>query len=106
MRKLLVGEIPRDQLPDLTDRRWKFWSERLKILIGNQPTDWSMLEAYGKLTNTSDMAVRNLIAYLEGNGYAVCFRDSEGIMVWCGCKYSCPVYRKGCPKKNVHRRLK
>lgn len=115
MRKLVVADIPRDQLPDLTDPRWRYWSRRLRLLMLCNPVDWGDLEAFGDLVRTSDMTVRNLLAYLEGDGYAASFRMPDGRgaragkMVWCGCQSSllCPVIGitlARCPKVSKVRR--
>ena len=95
-----IGGVPRDQLPEMSDPRWDRWCEGVRMLIESHPVGWDELRAYAELARTSTMAVRNLVGWLEENGYAVSFRVRGRRVVWCGCAVPCAVPRRGCPKAN------
>jgi len=98
MRRLLVPELPKEELPELADPRWRYWSKELALLIRHNPTDWDSLKAYATMRDVSDMMLRNLLAYLEFQHYAVGYVNGTSTVKWCGCSNPCKLPRKGCPK--------
>lgn len=92
--------VPRDQLPPISDPRWEQWSRQLRQLIDRNPVGWPELRAYADLIGTSLMAVRNLLGYLEEQGYAaIVVTSRREPLRWCGCTEPCDKQRRGCRKR-------
>ena len=88
-----------DQLPPVSDRRWLHWAARLRALLDRNAVDWDALGCFRELTGVNEMVLRNLLAYLEHDGYAVSFRVERAVL-WCGCNgATCHKHVRGCPKQ-------
>ena len=100
-KRYVTPLVPRDCLPPLSDDAWRRWSEQLRQLIDRNPVGWAELRAYAELIGTSAMSVRNLVAYLEEQGFAstVLRRKPSVEFRWCGCQDPTGCLRPGCAKR-------
>lgn len=97
MRRPLV-RIPRE-MPAVSDARWFDWAWELRAKIEEQPHTWRELERAAFELDIGQELLRNLLAYMEGEGFAVSFTWA-GKLVWCGCDRPCrdPGLRCSCAK--------
>jgi len=93
-----LGRVPRE-IPPVSDERWFDWAWELRGKIDAQPRTWRELERIAYELDIGQELLRNLLGYMEGEGFAVSFQLA-GCLVWCGCDKQCgdPSRRCSCAK--------